>query len=68
MTHLAQNSTRLTWSREEVDAKLKGIMVNIHEQCEEYGRINKKYVDYVKGANIGGFVKVANSMIAQGLV
>lgn len=65
---MAQNSTRLSWTREEVDAKLKGIMVNIHEQCNEYGRVNKKYVDYVRGANVAGFVKVANAMIAQGVI
>ena len=65
---MAQNSARLSWTRDEVDAKLKGIMVDIHNQCNEYGRINKKYVDYVKGANIAGFVKVANAQIAQGVI
>ena len=65
---MSQNSLRMSWTREEVDAKLKGIMVNIHEQCTEYGRINKNYVDYVKGANIGGFVKVADAMIGQGVL
>ena len=65
---MAQNSARLSWTREEVDAKLKGIMVNIHDQCNEYGRVNKKYVDYVRGANVAGFVKVADAMIAQGVI
>lgn len=65
---MTQNSMRLAWSREEVDAKLHSIMVNIHKMCVEFGEDSDGYVNYVKGANIGGFVKVANSMIAQGLV
>ncbi len=65
---MSQNSLRMSWSREEVDAKLLGIMQSIHAQCEEYGRVNKKYVDYVKGANIAGFVKVADATIAQGVI
>ena len=64
---MAQNSARLSWSKDEVDGKLHDIMTNIHRQCLEYGQ-NKKYIDYVKGANIAGFVKVANAMLAQGLV
>ena len=64
---MSQNSLRLSWTREEVDAKLHGIMKSIHEACEQYGR-EGDYVDYVKGANIAGFVKVADSMIDQGLV
>ncbi len=65
---MSQNSLRLTWTREEVDQRLQNIMKEIHEQCLTYGRRNKKYVDYVRGANIGGFVKVADAMIGQGIV
>lgn len=65
---MSQNSLRLNWTRFEVDTKLKDIMQRIHIQCEEYGRINKEYVDYVRGANIAGFVKVADAMIGQGVV
>ena len=65
---MSQNSLRMNWTREEVDEKLHGIMVSIHNTCEEHGRVNKNYVDYVKGANIGGFVKVADAMIAQGII
>lgn len=65
---MSQNSLRLSWSREEVDEKLHGIMRSIHEQCVTYGKDSSGYVDYVKGANIAGFVKVADSMIDQGLV
>jgi glutamate dehydrogenase/leucine dehydrogenase len=65
---MSQNSMRLPWSREEVDAKLKGIMQNIHATCVAYGKDASGNVDYVKGANIGGFVKVANAMLAQGYV
>lgn len=67
---MSQNSMRISWPREEVDARLKVIMANIHETCVNYGKIpgagNK--IDYVKGANIGGFVKVADAMLAQGVV
>ncbi|MFY0605486.1 MAG: NADP-specific glutamate dehydrogenase [Cyclobacteriaceae bacterium] len=65
---MAQNAQRLSWTRDEVDYRLKMIMKNIHSNCEEYGRESDTYVDYVKGANIAGFVKVANAMIAQGVV
>ena len=65
---MTQNSMRLAWSREEVDTKLRSIMKNIHEMCLQYGTQHNGFVNYVKGANIGGFVKVANSMMAQGLV
>ncbi len=65
---MSQNSLRLSWSREEVDAKLLGIMQAIHEQCAEYGREGDKYIDYVKGANIAGFIKVADAMLDQGVV
>ena len=64
---MSQNSLRMSWSREEVDERLKGIMKSIHDQCVEYGK-DGDYVDYVKGANIAGFVKVADAMIDQGLV
>lgn len=65
---MSQNSIRMQWTREEVDEKLKGIMSSIHENCRKYGTGPDGYVDYVKGANIGGFVKVAEAMIAQGIV
>lgn len=65
---MSQNSMRLNWTREEVDQKLHGIMVAIHKTCEKYGKEKDGYVNYVKGANIGGFVKVADAMIAQGHV
>ncbi len=65
---MTQNSMRLDWSREEVDNKLRSIMQNIHEMCLKYGKEPDGFTNYVKGANIAGFVKVANSMIAQGLV
>ncbi len=64
---MCQNSMRMCWSREEVDAKLHGIMKAIHRQCQEYGR-EGNWVNYVKGANIGGFIKVAVAMLDQGLV
>lgn len=65
---MTQNSMRLAWSREEVDTKLHSIMINIHSMCIKYGKEGKDFTNYVKGANIAGFVKVANSMMAQGLV
>jgi glutamate dehydrogenase (NADP+) len=65
---MSQNSLRLSWPAEEVDQRLHGIMVSIHEACVKYGKDESGYVDYVKGANIAGFVKVADSMIDQGLV
>ncbi|MCX6192406.1 MAG: NADP-specific glutamate dehydrogenase [Flavobacteriia bacterium] len=65
---MSQNSLRMSWPAEEVDQKLHGIMVSIHKACVEYGTDSDGYVDYVKGANIAGFVKVADSMIDQGLV
>jgi glutamate dehydrogenase (NADP+) len=64
---MAQNSMRLSWSREEVDKKLYEIMVAIHEQCLRYGK-EGNYTNYVKGANIAGFVKVADAMLDQGVV
>ena len=64
---MSQNSLRLSWERDEVDIKLKKIMKNIHDSCLKYGS-NGKRVDYVKGANIAGFVKVADAMLDQGIV
>ncbi|MBT4345740.1 NADP-specific glutamate dehydrogenase [Flavobacteriales bacterium] len=64
---MSQNSLRMNWTREEVDNKLKKIMQDIHTSCIEYGT-EGNYVDYVKGANIAGFVKVADAMLDQGLV
>jgi glutamate dehydrogenase (NADP+) len=65
---MSQNSLRMNWTREEVDQKLHAIMVSIHEACVKYGRNDDGSVDYVKGANIAGFVKVADAMIDQGVV
>ncbi|GAA3558604.1 NADP-specific glutamate dehydrogenase [Snuella lapsa] len=65
---MTQNSLRFNWTRNEVDIKLKEIMANIHDTCIEYGKDDDGYVDYVKGANIAGFVKVADAMLAQGIV
>ena len=65
---MSQNSLRLNWTREEVDEKLHNIMNDIHESCVKYGSGEDGYVDYVKGANIAGFVKVADAMLAQGVV
>lgn len=65
---MSQNSLRLSWTNEEVDSKLKDIMLAIHASCVKYGSDGTGYVDYVKGANIAGFVKVADAMLAQGVV
>ena len=65
---MTQNSIRLNWTSEEVDARLKDIMTGIHGQCKKYGTEADGYVNYVKGANIAGFVKVADAMLAQGVV
>ncbi len=65
---MTQNSMRLQWTPEEVDKKLHQIMNNIHTTCVNYGEEPDGYINYVKGANIGGFVKVADAMIAQGIV
>jgi glutamate dehydrogenase (NADP+) len=65
---MSQNSMRYNWTREEVDEKLHTIMVSIHEACVKYGENEDGTIDYVRGANIAGFVKVADSMIDQGLV
>ena len=65
---MSQNSLRLNWSSKEVDEKLHSIMNDIHAACVKYGKDSDGYVDYVKGANIAGFVKVADAMLAQGVV
>jgi len=65
---MSQNSMRMSWSREEVDNKLHTIMINIHKNCVKWGTESDGFINYVKGANIGGFVKVADAMLAQGLV
>lgn len=65
---MTQNSLRYNWTREEVDEKLREIMLNIHDSCIEHGKEKNGHIDYVKGANIGGFVKVADAMLAQGIV
>lgn len=65
---MSQNAGHTSWSREEVDSKLHNIMINIHKTCEKYGKDSSGFINYVNGANIGGFVKVADAMLAQGLV
>lgn len=65
---MSQNSLRLSWTREEVDEKLHAIMNAIHDACVKYGKSGDGYVDYVKGANVAGFVKVADAMLDQGVV
>lgn len=65
---MTQNSLRYNWTREEVDQKLREIMLNIHNSCIEHGKQKSGYVNYVKGANIAGFVKVADAMLAQGVI
>jgi len=64
----SQNSLRLSWSHEEVDAKLKTIMSEIHQRCVEHGQEDDQFVNYVKGANIAGFIKVADAMMAYGAI
>ena len=65
---MSQNSMRISWSREEVDEKLREIMLNIHNSCLKHGKEKDGYINYVKGANIAGFVKVADAMLAQGVI
>ncbi len=65
---MSQNSLRLSWTSKEVDEKLHNIMNDIHSACVQYGKDGDGYVDYVKGANVAGFVKVADAMMAQGVV
>jgi glutamate dehydrogenase (NADP+) len=65
---MSQNSLRLSWSSREVDEKLQNIMKEVHESCIKYGKQENGSIDYVKGANLAGFVKVADAMIDQGVV
>ncbi len=65
---MSQNALRMSWSRKEVDEKLKDIMEDIHDSCVKYGKNDDGSIDYVKGANIAGFVKVADAMLAQGII
>jgi glutamate dehydrogenase (NADP+) len=65
---MSQNSLRYNWTREEVDAKLHRIMNDIHASCVKYGTLDDGSVDYVRGANIAGFVKIADAMLDQGVV
>ena len=64
----SQNALRISWSHEEVESRLRDIMLGIHEQCVRYGTESDGYINYVKGANIAGFVKVAEAMLAYGVV
>jgi glutamate dehydrogenase (NADP+) len=65
---MSQNALKMSWTREEVDMRLHQIMKNIHASCLKYGKIDDQYTDYVKGANIAGFLKVASAMLDQGVV
>jgi glutamate dehydrogenase (NADP+) len=65
---MSQNSLRLQWSETEVDAQLREIIRKIHDECVEYGTQKGQHVDYFKGANIAGFTKVANAMLAYGVM
>ena len=65
---MSQNAMKLSWSTEEVDARLHQIMKDIHQQCVINGKTADGYVDYVKGANVAGFIKVANAMVDQGVI
>ena len=65
---MSQNSLKLNWTRKEVDDKLHQIMIEIHESCVIHGKLDDGYVDYVKGANVAGFLKVANAMLDQGVI
>ena len=65
---MSQNSLRINWSREEVDERLKKIMEDIHDSCIKFGKREDGSIDYVRGANIAGFVKVADAMLAYGVI
>jgi glutamate dehydrogenase (NADP+) len=65
---MSQNSARITWKEDELQRLLRDIMRDIHERCVQYGEQPDGYVDYVQGANIAGFIKVADAMIAYGVV
>jgi glutamate dehydrogenase (NADP+) len=65
---MTQNSMRLSWSRDELNRRLRDVMTGIHDRCERYGRESDDYVNYLKGANIAGFIKVADAMLAYGVM
>jgi glutamate dehydrogenase/leucine dehydrogenase len=65
---MAQNSMRMSWSRDELNERLRRIMRDIHDRCEKYGRESDDYVDYLKGANVAGFTKIADAMLAYGVM
>lgn len=65
---MTQNAAHLSWTAEEVDAKLHQIMSSIHQACVEHGKQKDGYINYVKGANIAGFMKVARAMLEQGVI
>ena len=65
---MSQNAMHISWSAQEVDERLHSIMAGIHQQCVQYGVEPDGYINYVKGANIAGFMKVAKAMMAQGIV
>ena len=65
---MSQNAMKFNWSREEVDEKLHTIMINIHKSCVKHGTEADGYVNYVKGANVAGFIKVADAMLDQGII
>lgn len=65
---MTQNAMHISWSAEEVDQRLHGIMRDIHTQCVKYGTEPDGYINYMKGANIAGFMKVAKAMLAQGIL
>ena len=65
---MTQNAMKINWTTEEVDAKLLQIMTSIHESCTKYGTQEDGYIDYVKGANIAGFIKVADTMLDLGVI
>jgi glutamate dehydrogenase (NADP+) len=65
---MSQNAMKLNWPREEVDKRLHQIMINIHDTSKKYGEEEDGYINYVKGANVAGFLKVANAMLDQGVI
>jgi glutamate dehydrogenase (NADP+) len=65
---MSQNSARISWTEEDLQVMLRDIMRDIHDRCVEYGKEESGYINYVKGANIGGFVKVADAMLAFGVI
>ena len=65
---MTQNAMKLSWSAEEVDSKLQEIMESIHQQCVAYGKDTEGFVNYVKGVNVAGFMKLAKAMVAQGFL